>query len=74
LDELVSTTVSSQLSKHPTFRKTVLEILRDVEKSAGDTKVWKIGAAVVERMTELLKKFRPRPDEKGVFLKLSIKL
>lgn len=59
VDETASAKVSSQLNKHPFFRKTSSEILRDVEKSVADTKVWKFGTAVVETVVDLAKKIIP---------------
>ena len=59
LDESASAKVSDQLSKHPVFRKTAAEICHDAEKSLADTKVWKIGAAVVETVVDLARKIIP---------------
>ena len=53
LDETVSTKVSIQLSQHPFFRKTSTEIYDDVEKSVEDTRIWKFGKVLSDKLHEI---------------------
>jgi hypothetical protein len=62
VDESVSTKVSSQLSHHPFFRKSTFEIIQDVEKSVEETKIWKLGRTVVEKIGQIIEKVRPKPS------------
>ena len=63
VDETVSTSVSHQLVKHPFFRKSTSDVLKDIKitilKSLEITKIWKFGENILEVLVHLAEKFKP---------------